>query len=101
MTKRLWPLLAGFSLWALAFIALYGLQYLGCRFGWPPGEHRTVLVVAYGVSLALLVICLSMQMRALHKPPAPIERIGVGTTIAALAATAITLGPVAFASLCI
>ena len=104
MSKQLWPLLTGFTLWALAFIALYGLQHLGCYFGWAPAQHRAVLVAGYVVSLLVLGGYLALQIGALrrNRPAATaLDGIGVGTSVAALVATAITMGPVAFASLCL
>jgi len=104
VSKHLWPLLTGFTLWALAFIVLYGLQHLGCHFGWPPAQHRAALVAGYVVSLLVLTGYLALQIGTLRKsrPVAKaLDGIGVGTSVAALAATVITLGPVAFASLCI
>jgi hypothetical protein len=103
MSRTLWPILPGFTLWALAFIVLYALQYLGCYFAWDPALHRTLLIAAAIVSLALLAFCLVLQLRALRRPraaPTAIDRIGVGATIAALGATVVTLAPVTFVSMC-
>ena len=38
-------LVAGFTVWSVGFVALYGLQALGCAYGWP--THRAVLILAY------------------------------------------------------
>ena len=50
--KRTSPLLlgAGFTVWALAFVALYAMLSVGCRFGW----HETAVDMAGGVSLQRL-----------------------------------------------
>jgi hypothetical protein len=74
MIRHLWPLLAGFTLWALAFILLYALQYLGCYFGWAPAAHRTALVVGYVMSIAALAGALLVQLALLRRrgpPPRP------------------------------
>jgi hypothetical protein len=102
MIARLWPLLAGFTLWALALVALYGLQLLGCRFGWPPEAHRVALVAAYAVSLGLMAILLATQIAlGRRQGSGPMKRIGIGTTLAALFAAAITLSPTLMASACV
>ena len=103
MTRTLWPILPGFTLWSLAFVVLYALQYLGCYFGWDPALHRTVLIGASIVSIALLAACLVFQLKAIRHDRAPtaIDRIGVGATIAALGATVVTLAPVTFVSMCL
>ena len=104
MTRTLWPILTGFTLWALAFIALYALHHLGCHFAWEPGLHRAVLVGAYLLALALLAGHLALQVRTLRRPgaaPTTMQRLGAGATIAALAATIVTLGPVPFLSICL
>lgn len=50
--KRTSPLLlgAGFTVWALAFVALYAMLSVGCRFGW----DTVVLDMAGGMSLQRL-----------------------------------------------
>lgn len=104
MSRTLWPILPGFSLWALAFIVLYAMQYLGCYLAWDPALHRTLLIAAAIVSVALLAGCLALQLKAPSSPrtaPTSIDRIGVGATIAALAATVVTLAPVTFVSICL
>lgn len=104
MIRHLWPLLVGFTLWALAFILLYALQYLGCYLGWAPDIHRVALVVAYAFSLAALAGALKLQIGLLRRrgsAATSLDRIGIGASIAALAATAITFGPTLLASACI
>ena len=62
-SKSAWPILliaAGFSIWAVAFLLLYGTQAVGCRLGWD-GVHlaasvslqRVVQIVLYLASLAI------------------------------------------------
>tara|TARA_R110002020_G_scaffold6321_19_gene26660 strand:+ start:526 stop:840 length:315 start_codon:yes stop_codon:yes gene_type:complete len=104
MTRTLWPILAGFTLWSIAFIVLYALQYLGCYFAWDPALHRTLLIAAALAAVVLLAFCLLLQLRALRRPgavPTSIDRIGAGATLAALAATIVTLAPVTFVSMCL
>lgn len=102
MNRALWPILSGFTLWAIAFVALYGLQYLGCYFGWPEGNHRAVLIAAYALTLLILAGFLAFQISAARTggSPSTIEKIGIGTTIAALAAAAITFAPALLISAC-
>lgn len=104
MIRQLWPICIGFGLWALAFIGLYALQYFGCYLGWDPAAHRAVLILGYVASLAILGIALVFQILRLRKSgqsARPIDRIGTGATIAALAATAITYAPTLLVSACI
>lgn len=104
MIARLWPLLVGFTLWALAFVLLYALQYFGCRFGWDPAVHRTVLVVAYLASIAVVGATLALQVIRVRDSRAgamTIERAGCGASIAALVATVLTFGPTLLASACL
>ena len=65
MTRTLWPLLTGFILWALAFIALYALQYMGCFVTWDPVHHRAALI---GVYMLALVWWLVIWRCRLHLP---------------------------------
>ena len=57
--KVLLPLVAGFTLWSLAFVQLYAFQAIGCRLGWDgiglAGAvtlQRAVLVLSLAVWLA-------------------------------------------------
>lgn len=64
-------LLAGFGLWALAFVHLYGMQALGCRLGWNEvglvgalSLHRLVLVALFVAYLAgQFALYLAMRRR--------------------------------------
>lgn len=102
MNRALWPILTGFCLWAIAFIALYGLQYLGCYFGWDTATHRAALIAAYGVTVALLAGLLTLQIVSMRrrKSVTAIERIGLGTSIAAFASSAIVFAPTLVISAC-
>ena len=42
MTRALRPLLLGFLIWCLAFVALYAVQALGCTWAWPEATHRLI-----------------------------------------------------------
>lgn len=48
--RSLLLLVAGFTVWAVAFVALYGMLSVGCRFGW----DDTALDMAGGLSLQRL-----------------------------------------------
>jgi len=103
MIRHLWPLLAGFGLWVVAFVVLYGLQYLGCRFGWDPAAHRLALVGGYAVALLALAGTLVFQLYGARRRKVRsmlADRVGPGTTMAALAATAVTFGPTLAVSIC-
>lgn len=104
MIRQLWPLLAGFGLWSIAFVGLYGLQYLGCYFAWDPATHRVLLVAAYLAFVAALAALLFLQLALLRRrgPTAPrLDRIGLGATGVALFATLITFAPAVFVSACL
>lgn len=104
MIRPIWPLLAGFTLWALSFVALYALQHLGCYLHWDPAVHRTVLIAAYAAAVALLVTTLILQLRRARAGQGPISAvhtIGIGATISALAATVVVFLPTLVASACL
>lgn len=99
--RKFWPSLIGFIIWAVAFIALYALQGLGCAWGWPEAMHRGVLLAAWISTLALLGLVLAWQVR---RPPGAEKlnrRVGISLTVVATAATVVTYFPVIFASLCL
>ena len=64
-------LLAGFGLWALAFVHLYGTQALGCKIGWNEIAllgvltlHRALLVALFAAYLAgQIALYLAMRRR--------------------------------------
>lgn len=102
MTRTLWPVLAGFVIWCLAFVGLYALQALGCHLGWNAALHRAVLIGTYGLTLAVLAALLTVQIVTLRqrKVATAVERIGIGTTVAALASNAIIFAPSLLISAC-
>lgn len=93
-------LVAGFTIWAAAFILLYALQALGCAYGWG-NAHRPILI---GSS----IICLA-PLAALALWPAPAStasspglfRAARWTNRAALGAGVVTYAPVLFATTCL
>ena len=99
MNRALWPLLAGFTLWSVAFVALYALQALGCLGHWDKAIHRLVLVGCYAAFLLGLAATLIWQRRTAGDDI--IARIGIWATIAALAATAVIFAPTLFVTLCV
>lgn len=100
MIRNLWPLLIGFSIWAVAFLAIYSLQALGCVWGWDAGLHRTTLVALALLFIATLIGLLFWQHRARRRPACLPEMAGFWLTGLALAASVVTFAPVGFATLC-
>jgi hypothetical protein len=93
----LWLILAGFIVWSVGFVLLYGLQALGCEYGWD--KHRQWLILAYGL------VVLALGWIAWHTQKVRTGS-GLGTTAlwanrAALGAGLLTFLPVTFASTCI
>lgn len=100
MIRTLWPLLIGFAIWGLAFGALYGVQALGCVWGWPHGLHRAVLATIWIVTLAGLGVVLLVVSRG-HGVEARLKPSAVWLTWAAIAATVLAYFPLAFVSVCL
>lgn len=99
MIRNLWPLLIGFTLWAIAFLVLYSLQALGCVWGWSEGVHRSVLVgLAVIFILALAVLLFRQHLSS--KRQASLQHAAPVLTGLALAAAVIIFAPVGFATLC-
>jgi len=101
MIGKLWPLLMGFCIWALAFIGLYGLQALGCVWSWPDALHRGVLVGVGVFTLAMLLVLLRRQFRERTANRGAIDRAGLWLTLAAIVASAVMFVPSLFLSLCV
>ncbi|KKB83699.1 hypothetical protein VW29_13460 [Devosia limi DSM 17137] len=101
MIGKLWPLLIGFCIWAAAFVGLYGLQALGCVWGWPEALHRGVLVGVCVFTLAVLLVLLRWQFRAYTANPVAIDRAGLWLTVAAILASVVIFVPSLFLSLCV
>lgn len=101
MSRRLWPLLAGFVIWAVAFVVLYAVQALGCAWGWPPAVHRGVLLAIWSLTVGLLGATLYRQWRRQPGENAAMRQARVLATAAAIAATLATFFPASFVSLCL
>jgi hypothetical protein len=92
-------LVAGFVVWSVAFVGLYGLQALGCAFGWP--NHRAVLIGAYLVSLVPMAWLAMVQQVKEGEPATSLSVAALWANRAALAAGILVFLPVTFASTCI
>ncbi len=112
--RDLWLLLGGFTLWAAAFAAIYGLNGLGCAAGWhlvghePLTLQRAMLAAAAVVSVAAI----GWLGRHVYRRIRTGDHDGTGTarflgtaglyaTIAALGAAIFTFAPVILISTCI
>lgn len=98
--RRMLLIVAGFVVWSAAFVALYGLNAVGCAFDWPAGAQRAALLVLLAVhvgGLAALSLWTWRRWRARRadptRPAALLEYVGVATSVAALAATIFVLAP--------
>lgn len=96
--RRLWLLLLGFCLWAIALVVLYGAHAIGCSFGWPTGALRLGLTIAFLLHLAAV----GWLWHAERAPRTDSAGGATGTffhevvawvTIAAFATVILTLGP--------
>ncbi len=97
--RALLLLLSGFTVWSLAFVALYALQALGCAFGWP--NHRLVLIAAYVASLIPLAWLAIGKPFGAHEPTKTLSTAAMWANRAALAAGVLVYLPVTFVSACI
>lgn len=99
--RRLLVLVAGFTLWASAFLLLYGVNAVGCAFEWPRALHRGALlslVLLHTGALGWMTFHCWRRWRS--QRAAFVESVGLGVTIAALAATLLTFTPSLLLSLC-
>jgi hypothetical protein len=93
-------LVAGFTIWAAAFVLLYALQALGCAFGW--GEwHRPILIAAYLASLLPLVVLSLKKPYETGEPQTSLSRSALWANRAALGAGILAYLPVTFVTVCI
>jgi hypothetical protein len=105
--RRLLLLVAGFAVWAGGLLTLYGVNALGCAYGWPTGIQRGVLLILLALhllALAWLVITSRRRHLAQGEKPRPtpfIQYVGLGAALAAWVATLLTLAPSAFLHPCI
>jgi hypothetical protein len=102
--RRLLPLVTGFTLWASAFVSLYGVNAIACRFAWPRPFHRGILLLLLALHLVVLgwmtLRCWRRRRSQQDVRAAFIESVGLGLTIAALAATLLTFAPSLVLSTC-
>ena len=100
MIRNLWPLLAGFTIWAIAFALLYALQALGCVLSWPQFWHRALMVTIAGATILVLALVLLRQLSMQKSDPGALSSIGAALTLAAGVATALTFSPTLFVAIC-
>ena len=95
--RRLLLLVAGFTLWAGAFLSLYGVNAVGCAFAWPRPLHRGILLSLLVLHLGALgwmaFRCWRRRRSQQDARAAFVESVGLGVTIAALTATLLTFAP--------
>jgi hypothetical protein len=105
-SARLALITVGFTLWASAFVAIYGLNAVGCQFGWHSGVQRAALVLVLAAHLGLLgwiAVRQWRRFREAHQAPASvsfINYVGRSTLTAAWFATLLNLAPVFFLEMC-
>lgn len=103
MTKRdrraLILLVAGFTIWSGAFVLLYGLQALGCAYGWP--YHRLVLIAAYAVSLTPLGWLALRHPYRTGEPATGLSVAALWANRAAFVTGVLVFLPVVFVSMCV
>ena len=92
-------LVAGFTAWSIAFVLLYGLQALGCAYGWP--YHRAILIGAYAACLVPLAWLALMPTVRTGEAAHALSVAALWANRAALAAGVLVFLPVTFASTCI
>lgn len=92
-------LVAGFTVWSLAFVLLYALQALGCAYGW--SAHRAILVAAFILSnLPLAWLAFRPPQPRTNTDPS-LQRAALWANRAALASGILVFLPVTFVSACI
>lgn len=97
---------AGFALWAAAFVALYGMLSVGCRFGWHEiglaggiSVQRAQLV---GIFLAALAAGAALAMRLRAPAGAPfLDRAAYLAALAALGSSVLSFAAVFALSACV
>lgn len=104
-------LVAGFTLWAAGFSALYALHAVGCRAGWDEtmlgglSAHRIGLLVTYlahaGLGAALWFPLTRIATHWDGPSAGTLRRAAILVTIAAVIATLWTGAPVLFLQACI
>ena len=104
--RRFWWLAAGFVVWCIALVVLYGLHAIGCAFGWPAATLRWSLVLLFIAHLAMIGWMWGRFARGAADPAAGatgrfLHEAIVWTTIAAFASAVLALGPPLLLSTCI
>lgn len=101
-------ILIALLLWLVVFSIAYGLHGIGCAADWASVDEygasvfRLVLVAVWGLAiLAHLALLKAMLSPRFGSSSCFVSRVSIALAIAALAATAWTLFPVAFLSRCI
>ncbi len=95
--KELWLLIAGFIVWAVAFVAIYALQAVGCAIGLDAGILRALLIGAVVVALCIGAVPLWLVLR---RRGAALRLAAVLCGVAALISTALTFSAVVWAGVC-
>jgi hypothetical protein len=96
----------GFVAWALGFSVLYGAHALGCDAGWdrtplgPTSLLRVALVLLWLAFLAATAIPAAITLRRIAARPRMMKLAAAGTSLAAIAAMALTGAPVIALRLC-
>lgn len=94
-------LIAGFTLWSVAFVVLYALQALGCHFQWG-AWHRPLLIIVYLVFLIPLAwLAWRKPYEMAGEPASSLSQAALWANRAALGAGVLIFLPVTFASPCI
>ena len=92
-------LVAGFTAWSAAFVAIYGLQALGCAYGWP--NHRAILIGAYLLSLLPLAWLAMLKPIRSGEAATSLSVAALWANRAALASGVLVFLSVTFASACL
>lgn len=105
---RILLIVIGFIVWSSGFVALYAVNAIGCAFGWPAPLQRGILLVLFALHAAALAGFCHWSWtrwrrleRGAEKPARTLEYLGLGTGLAALAATLFVLAPALVISMCI
>jgi heme A synthase len=88
--RLLW-LASGFVVWSSAFLALYGLQALGCAYRWPDLVHRGALFALFAAHLVAIGLILRQVRR---RPKARfLDTVTLWALWAALVSTVLNYAP--------
>jgi hypothetical protein len=95
--RRLWWLVAGFTIWCCALVTLYALHAIGCAFSWPVAALRVSLVavlVVYLTSIGFLWRAFATRTDLDYGGSGAFLHTTIKWTLAAaLVATALAFGP--------